>query len=568
MAAGWSGGAPRGLVLRGAVLFAVLFAVFHLSPHVTVTDSRFSLLASEVLLTKGTLTLDGLVPVPDYRIYGRGGHDRLYFPEAGSVLAVPFMALMRPWGGTVFDGDGRFEEGRENALQKLLASLLCAAAGVVLWRLAAQFTGETAAMVIAIAACLASPVWGSASRALWADTWGFFLLSIALLLAVKPLRLFGLVVLGTCLSWMYFVKPTYSVPIAAITAVIIWRQGLRAWPLLATGAVWLAAFVFWSLHSHGTLQPGYFLVSRLREADVWQSLAPHIVSPSRGLLVYFPAAVWAIGMVVFSWKRLSRRDLALAAFAVITVHHVVHAAHSATAGHSYGARFGAPLVPWFVLLAAMGWAALPQAADRARRFALGCGGILVLWGALVNGRGAIDSDTWKWNITPKSIDESPERLWDWRRPQFLAGLLPEPLTLPEDVLLIPREIDFRGTDAAPFLVGGWGHRETEGRWSTGAKAGVAFSAEPGRGFLVRLTGRTLGPQRVVCLLNGERLANLRTDGDTWFNETVTLPGKLVRDRNLLEFRFPDRRAPHPSRQDGDRRELGLMVGRLEFLPRE
>lgn len=561
-----SGVAAHRLLLCGAAIFAVLFGVFFFSPHVVVTDSRYSLLVSEALLTKGTLKLDGLVPLPDYRLYQAGGHVRLFFPEASSLLAVPFMGLVRPFGGSVFDEEGRFEEAREDDLQKILAALLCAAAGVVLWRLAAQFTGEGAALVIALAACLASPIWGSASRAMWADTWGLLLLCLALLMAVKPLRWPGLVVLGTCLSWMYFVKPTYSVPIAAITVVLLWRKGWRAWSLLLTGAVWLGGFLLWSWHSHGTLQPVYFLASRLRESNVVLSLPTHIFSPSRGLLVYFPAAAWAVWMVMRNWARVKDRDWVVASFVVFVVHYIVHAAHSATGGHCYGARFGVPLVPWFVLLAAIGWEVPP--AKSGRLLALGCGFLLVLWGAAVNGRGALDPNTWSWNFVPVSIDDSPERVWDWGRPQFMVGLLPDRLILPDRPPALPEKIDFRSPDSGPFLLGNWCGLEGEGRWSMGANAAVVFSAVPGRGFRVKMPARTFGPQRVVSLLNGETVWKVRTDGGDWFTGEFELPGKYVKDRNLLEFRFPDRRVPHRTMNDGDFRELGLMVAGMEFRPDE
>lgn len=557
------------MALRGHGRFllfgAALFAVFYLSPHVTVTDSRYALLASEVLLTRGTLQLDGFVGLPDYRIHKSGGHEHLFFPAAGSVFSVPFMALARPFGGSVFDGAGRYDPAKEDALQKLLGALLCAVLGVLMWRLAAQFTGERAAMVIASAASLGSPVWSTASRAVWMDTWGLLLLSAGLLMVVRPMRFPGLIMLGTCLSWMYFVKPTYSIPIAAITGIAVWRHRLSAWPLLVTGAVWLVTFVMWSQLTFGTPLPEYFSTSMLRFRDVPDSLAPHIFSPSRGILVYFPAAAWAVWMVARNWVRVRDRDLAVAAFAVVVLHYIVHAAHSSTAGHCYGARFATPLVPWFVLLAAIGWDA---AAPRSRRVALACGLLLVLWGIAVNGRGATEPKTWSWNTVPANIDDSRERVWDWAHPQFLADMLPVPLVLPEAFPNLPARIDFRSPKSAPYLLGSWDACESEGRWSMGANAAVIFSSEKGRGMEVRMTAHTCGPQEMLAFLNGNPVWEARTEDDAWFTAVFTVPDGMVDDRNVLEFRFPDRRAPRTEKPDGDLRELGLMVRDIEFLPTE
>lgn len=557
-----------GRILAGAVLFAGLFAVFFLSPHITVTDSRYGLLAAEVLLTRGTLQLDGLVDSKDYRVCTSNGHDYPYFPAADSVLSVPFVAVMLPFGGSVLDDEGRYDGQREESRQKLLAALICAAVGVVIWRIAAQFTGEGAALAIAAAACLGSPIWGSASRAVWADTWGILLLSIALLMVVKPLRFPGLVALGTCLSWLYFVKPTFSVPITAVTAVVLWRFRLRALPLLLTGAVWLGLFLLWSRQTFGTWLPEYFAVSRLTLQNVPSSIAPHLISPSRGLLFYFPAALWAVWIVLRNWGRVRARDMATAAFATIILHYIVHAAHSSTAGHCYGARFSTALVPWFALLAAIGWRAASETPGRSGRLVVAIGIALSLLGVFTNGRGAIEPKTWRWNIFPADIDDVHARVWDWRRPQFLADMLPDPLILPGEFPSLPAGIDFRDPGSAPFLVGGWDATETEGRWSMGANAGVIFSTETGRGILVRMTAHTSSPQRVLALLNGETVWKVKTQNDGWFTVDFTLPGTLVGSRNVLEFRFPDRRILSRGEQIVDSRELGLMVRSLEFLPAE
>jgi hypothetical protein len=82
---------------------------------------------------------------------------------------------------------------------------------------------------------------------------------------------------------------------------------------------------------------------------------------------------------------------------------------------------------------------------------------------------------------------------------------------------------------------------------------------------VRIKARTFGPQRVFGLFNGEKVWQVRTDGGGWFTGTFSLPGKLVEARNLLEFRLPDRRVPDGTGAEGDMRELGLMVGSLEFV---
>jgi hypothetical protein len=40
----------------------------------------------------------------------------------------------------------------------------------------------------------------------------------------------------------------------------------------------------------------------------------------------------------------------------------------------------------------------------------------------MHAQGALNSETSAWNGYPINIDVEPVRVWDWRRPQFLAGI--------------------------------------------------------------------------------------------------------------------------------------------------
>ena len=96
-------------------------------------------------------------------------------------------------------------------------------------------------------------------------------------------------------------------------------------------------------------------------------------------------------------------------------------------GHSYGARYTTGLVPWFVLLAVLGLKAMLDWETRRgasvttrRRALLACGALLLGLSVFINARGAMAHATWRWNVLPANVDEHPERIWDWRDPQFLA----------------------------------------------------------------------------------------------------------------------------------------------------
>ena len=114
--------------------------------------------------------------------------------------------------------------------------------------------------------------------------------------------------------------------------------------------------------------------------------------------------------------------------------------HAWFGGWCYGPRYTTEWVPWLVLLAVIGiraaldWyediGALRHVAEW--RTTLVCGGFLLLLSICVNEPGLYAVSTAEWNRSPEIIDEHPERVWDWRYPEFLAGIVdpPPPTVLP------------------------------------------------------------------------------------------------------------------------------------------
>ena len=54
---------------------------------------------------------------------------------------------------------------------------------------------------------------------------------------------------------------------------------------------------------------------------------------------------------------------------------------------------------------------------------LAAGSLILVLSIFINARGALSWATIKWYRLPVDIEKAPSRLWDWRQPQFLAGLL-------------------------------------------------------------------------------------------------------------------------------------------------
>ena len=77
-------------------------------------------------------------------------------------------------------------------------------------------------------------------------------------------------------------------------------------------------------------------------------------------------------------------------------------------------------VPWFVLLAILGFDAMPRGVRSIRNPIVGAGALLLLISVAMHACGALSSDTMAWNFT----GPSPAIMLDWSRPQFLAPWLP------------------------------------------------------------------------------------------------------------------------------------------------
>jgi hypothetical protein len=53
-------------------------------------------------------------------------------------------------------------------------------------------------------------------------------------------------------------------------------------------------------------------------------------------------------------------------------------------------------------------------------------GLLCVASIAMNAVGAWSFEADRWNVTPDNINRDPARLWSWRRPQFLAPVVPAP----------------------------------------------------------------------------------------------------------------------------------------------
>jgi hypothetical protein len=403
-------------------------------------DSQFALLTSQSLLTNGTPALNrfhipGLNPskLPARRGLPQPGHffqlvrvrgRVLYaYPHGSSFLSLPFVAVANAVGAAPVRNGSTYDLMAEALLEKLLASLLMAATAAIFFQIGLEASLPMRwSAILALGGALGSPRWSSASRTMWSQTWEVLLASCTVLILLRANRNGARPVwIATLVAWMYFVRPTAAIAAACILFYLCLISRRHAVAYLMALAAWLTIFAFYWLIVFGQVPPDYYRQGKLLDlARVATTLPAILASPSRGLLVFVPTVPIVLALVVRYWRALDRRLAALAL--VIIVGNLLLVASYPTwwGGWSYGPRLLTGTIPWFVLIAALScacWSNDYRPSPNPMRVGL----LMMLLAIAINGWGAM---SWTANFWSKDmgINNRPQVVWDWRHPQFLAGL--------------------------------------------------------------------------------------------------------------------------------------------------
>jgi hypothetical protein len=581
--------------LAASLIFASTLTIFLISRIHQVGDSQFSMLVSQSLLDHGSFRLDAYrIPRheplwrgyyfsngPIYQLEIARGHLYYHLPPGSSVLSTPFVAVLNLFGISAARPDSTYDPRAEVKIEAGLAALLMAALAVIFFYTARLMLPLGWSVVVALGGALGTQVYSTASRALWSETWGILLLGIAILLLLRrEIKNSHLrpVLLATLLSWLYFVRPTFAVHIAALSIYLLIYHRALFLPLALTGAAWLSGFVFYSWYNFRELLPSYYAASRLQFDSFWVAIAGNLVSPSRGLLIYVPSLLFVAFLLIRYRRSLAHKRLVWLSLVIIVGHLAIVSSFSHWwGGHSFGPRFTTGLVPWFVLLGILGTGAMlawrEKHAARSRiawRAQLACGALLLLASAFINTRGATSHATWLWNIRPFELDTHPERLWDWRQPQFMAGILPIPQ--PREILLLGVErIDLTTIEGERYLWYGWSTAEAGTRWSD-HNSTLVFALSERRPVTLRLrmapfvVPGKLDEQRVKILLNEKPLLTLTLNNPEPQIYPITLPAELLREKNVLGFEVPNAESPQKLGAGEDTRRRGINLQWIELEP--
>ncbi len=292
------------MLLLQAAIWAGMFTIFLQSPVPQMNDSQYSMLTAESIIRNHTpdlssyaikhyqadLPFDSLADGKHaYQLARTNGRLLYGFGHGTSILSIPFVAMMDLVGISPATADGKYNLAGEVIIEKMLAALLMASLVIVFFRLASLRLNWQWSAIVALGAGLGTSVWSTASRGMWAHTWEIMLGGVVVYLLLAAARGGSVrpVLLATLVSWMFFVRPIGAVPAVTVGIYILFYRPREAIPYAIAGALWLGAFVAYSMRIFGTSVPYYYLSDDPRGIGVhfMQGLYGTLFSPSRGIFV-------------------------------------------------------------------------------------------------------------------------------------------------------------------------------------------------------------------------------------------------------------------------------------------
>lgn len=420
--------------VMGVVLLLSVAYIFYICPVHYLSDGGFSLLMDEAIIHEWTPDmLTYQVPRGHGEIYINDGYPwnikiikgRLLcvYPWGSSLLSLPAVVLLNAAGFRVAPHH-KYNGNNELRMQAIIAAGLCAIMIWVVYDAAGYFLLLPWPLAIALGAAFGTPVWSSASRSLWPQTWAVLLMMIAIWIllsgSIRPL------LLATALAWSCLVRPQVIPDVAAITGYVLARYKWPFfWRYVAAGAFWTipVCAIMWvftggffsALYSPRMLDFPY---------QFWQRLYGVLLSPSRGFLVFSPVALVPLYLTIRYWQVLPERRLAILALVIIVAHLIMLSSWIVWwGGGSYGPRMLLEVVPWVVLLAILGIRAFVEdhSLSARRRLVMGSIAVLTLAASFAtNAPGALVANSIGWR---KLDHQHLGALWDWHDPQFLCWIL-------------------------------------------------------------------------------------------------------------------------------------------------
>lgn len=430
--------------LRPLLLFVLCVAVYASNGKtLNMGDSVPARLMPVALLLDGTPMLDRFAnalhagtPQAYYVRFTPYGLASFY-PIATGVLATPIVAPAVLWLQWTEKPDPARWIAVTRTLEKAAATVLTALAVVVFDALCLQLgVAPGLALAATLTFAFGSQAYGTSSQALWQHGPGCLAIVCALWCLARAARRAAtgeraagaVAAFSASCALAVAIRPN-NLLIVGPLALVALRRHPRQWLALALPALAGAlALLAWNGLVFGTVSGGYGVAAPMA-FDFATALPGLLLSPGRGLFVYFPVTVLLVLLLALE-PRAFANDLAVALIAGIVATLLLTAAWSNWwGGYSYGPRLLSETQPLIVLLVALGIGTI-VAPRRRRAFAVAVWALLPLQAAIqavgTYGPQGKPPAAIVWNASPVSIDASPGRNWDFADNPIARGLRGHP----------------------------------------------------------------------------------------------------------------------------------------------
>jgi hypothetical protein len=349
------------------------------------------------------------------------GHLASVFPIGTAIVTLPVYGALeiarRAAGDAPPIASPAFEPQRRGD-ERLAAAIVAALAAALCFLCAREIAGLGAALVTTAVYAVATPLWSTASQALWqhgpvnavvlAMTYALFRAGRA----SEPAAGAGWVAAaGLCAGLLPVIRPTAVLFSLAAAIFVFTALRARGWWFVAAALAGVAPGVAWNAGFFHSVFGGYDANARayaFAPLPALAALGALLVSPSRGLFVFSPVLLFAAAGAVRAWRSPGRNARLVVLLALASVALAVQYAFFRYwwAGYAYGPRFLTDVAAPAAL--ALAYAVpktlrSPVAAAFATAFAFSAA---VQFAGTASGAAGSD-----WNAVPVSIDRAPERVW-------------------------------------------------------------------------------------------------------------------------------------------------------------
>ena len=503
----------------------LLWLAFLLGPvRFSARDNIPAQLLTESLLSGQGFDLSRFHPsalTSDFKeVFWQGERLVTRFPVVHALLSLPLALVVRALEPEVEPVE------RSRITGRVAGAFFTAAALGVTYAVLLRLTGPISSLAITLGAAFASPLYSVASRELWNHGPAALLLAAIVWLSLRTTSA-ALVGGAACVAATYFVRHAALAPAAVLFLVLQWRalrdQPRRGLALAALGGV--AASLPLALLNQaamGNPMGGYAALQAFEYR--WgfpktEALLAYAVSPARGMLLFVPVTLLALGGLRFAARRPHAR-LAWACLAAVVTALIEIASYGPWwGGWAFGPRMMTEYVPLLGVMAAF---------CPARAIALGCAlcaPVVAIHAAYVFKGGH------SWDER-RQVDDNPAAVWDVSDSPFTDLVFgpprPDAATLDAGRVAMPVGTHAISSERpTPWLVYGWEPTENAGVWASGSETWLAVSLPaPGRYALVLqatapvVRGR---PQRLGISISGNAVERRHAfETGLWDDEPVRM----------------------------------------------